>query len=107
MWDLLCKLVTNELYFARFQRDHRARMVTIRHNDVQNELSSEDNVLWKFVRAPETPGRAWAIIGLFTWTCLMTRLETGSITLDRDLVSEMTTLLEAGLVEVEIDERSI
>jgi hypothetical protein len=107
MWDLLCKLLSEELFFCRFQRDPQARKVTLQHDKVQAQAGSVDNSLWKFVRGSQTTERAWQILGRFWRCCIETAEERGRIVISTELARQMIGLLEAAVVEVEIDERAV
>jgi hypothetical protein len=107
MWDLLCKLLTEELFSCRLQRDPQARKVTLHHDKVQAQAGSVDNSLWKFVRGRRTTEQAWQTLGRFWRGCIETSEERGRIAISAELVRQVTGLLEAAVVEVEIDERAV
>lgn len=106
MWDLLCRLLSHELYFARFQRDARAKKEPLQHETVQAEAGSVDNRLWRFVRAPATTDEAWRTLGEF-WRGCMESGEEGRVVVGAGLVQQMTRLLEAEEVDVEMNEQAV
>jgi hypothetical protein len=59
------------------------------------------------VRGPQTIERAWQILERFWRCCIETAEEPGRIMISTELVWQMTGLLEATVVEVEIDECAV
>jgi hypothetical protein len=49
MWDSLCKLISEELYYTRFQKDSTVEHIILTHSDVKGEAGNVDNTLYKFV----------------------------------------------------------
>jgi len=101
MWDLLSKLVSEELYNTWFQKDHTVKRICLTHNDVKEEAGSVDNGLYGFDRSKGTIRDLQKLD-----TCVKTSDEQGQIVLPAELVEKMIQHLEAGKVEIEIDERA-
>jgi hypothetical protein len=55
MWDLLCKLVSKELFNARFPKDNTVKHIRLTHNNIE-EAGSVNNTLYHLFRAEERFG---------------------------------------------------